>query len=282
MACLFPVGMYKNDGKLTLRPCGMCKKCRLESAKEWSVRIMHEASMHKENCFLTLTFNDQNLPEDGSIRKKDIVSFMKRLRKKLYPKKIRFYACGEYGDKKFRPHYHILIFGYNFPDREIFKAIKKGKTEYFIYTSKFLQSLWKFGFTTTADLNYQTAAYTARYVRKKITGNSEHAQQIKKERYGNKSQEFALMSRMPGIGQKWFNEYGHDVYPKDFLTINGCKFKPPRYYDSLYARKNPHKFQIIKQKREERTELAFPEESESINQNKYYEKLTQTLERIIE
>lgn len=281
MACLFPVGTYKMSGELTLRPCGMCKKCRLEIAKSWSVRIIHESKMHVENCFITLTFNDQNLPEDGSIRKNDIVYFIKKLRKSIYPKKIRFYACGEYGDVKFRPHYHLLIFGYDFPDKEIFKAVPKGEDCYHIYISEKLSSLWDKGFSTVADLTMETALYTARYVQKKITGSNEHALRIKKDRYGSKHVEFALMSRMPGIGATWFDEFGNDVYPKDFVTINGRKFKPPRYYDSLYARKNPIKFEKIKQKREEKTELAFPDEQESCNRHQFYEKLTKVIEREI-
>lgn len=281
MACLFPVGCYDTDKKLTLRPCGMCKKCRLEKAKEWSVRIMHEAKMHKENCFLSLTFNNQNIPADGSIRKKDVVRFMKRLRKQLAPKKVRFYACGEYGDKSFRPHYHVLIFGHDFKDKEVFKTITNGSQQYFIYTSEELSKIWDYGFSTTANLTMETALYTARYVQKKITGNSDYAREIKEKRYGDKLPEFALMSRMPGIGSTWFDQYGNDVYPKDFVTINGCKFKPPRYYDSLYARKNPHKFLEIKEKRKQKSELDFPEEGESINKHKFYEQLTKHIEREI-
>lgn len=286
MSCLFPVGVYKDapygqkKGKLSLRPCGMCKKCRLETAKGWSVRIMHESRMHEKNCFLSLTYNDENLPKDGSVRKSDVQWFIKRLRKHCDPLRIRFYACAEYGPKRFRPHYHVIIFGYDFDDKEIWKCVNKGQGgQYFIYISETLSKIWNKGFSTSADLTMESALYTARYVRKKITGNSDHAKAIKEKRYNGKSLEFALMSRMPGIGKPWFDEFGHDVFPKDFVTINGCKFKPPRYYDNLYARENPFDFALIKEKREEKIQLAFPDEWESLNKNRFYEQLTKNIDK---
>jgi hypothetical protein len=282
MACLFPVGCYRKDGSLAIRPCGMCKKCRIETSKEWAVRIYHESKMHKKNCFLSLTFNDEHLPEDGSISKKDVQLFIRRFRHFLSPHEVRFYACGEYGDKEFRPHYHCCIFGYDFPDKEQHFWKSTGKNSgYWIYTSKKLSDLWPFGFSTLSDLTIESAIYIARYVRKKITGNSEHAKEIKKSRYGDKLPEFALMSRKPGIGFSWFEEYGNDIYPKDYLTINGIRVKPPRYYDTLYAKKNPLEFDTIKKARLDRTELAFPDEWESINRNRYYENLTKNIVREI-
>ena len=79
-------------------PCGRCIGCRLERARQWSIRCIHEASLYEANCFVTLTYDDDNLPLDGSLRPRDMVLFLKRLRKRFGPG-IRFFQCGEYGDK---------------------------------------------------------------------------------------------------------------------------------------------------------------------------------------
>jgi hypothetical protein len=282
MACIYPVPMIIR-GEVKTRPCGYCQKCRLEKSKEWSIRIMHESMMHENNCFLSLTFNNENLPQNGSINPKDVQLFIKRLRHHS-DDPIRFYACGEYGALKFRPHYHALIFGFDFDDKEIFKVIQKPDgSVYNVCTSEKLQKLWPYGFSTTAELTMETALYTARYVQKKITGNSEIARQKKEEKYGDKKAEFALMSRKPGIGKPWFDKYSNDVYPKDFVTINGCYFKPPRYYDTLYATKNPYHFNEIRKLREERGEEYFRKNYPDVwnnSRHKYYELLTQKFERM--
>ena len=118
MSCNFPVGMQDKDGIALYRPCGTCIGCRLDYSKDWAVRICHEAQLNDDNEFVTLTFNDENLPENQSVNKKDLELFIKRLRSRLYPKTIRYYACGEYGENFARPHYHVIIFGHTFLDKE--------------------------------------------------------------------------------------------------------------------------------------------------------------------
>ena len=111
-------------------PCGQCIGCRIDKSKSWALRCVHEASLYDHNCFITLTFNDENLPDDKSLKKEDFVLFMKRLRKKydgltpvqcgdkvIYP--IRFFHCGEYGDQFSRPHHHACIFNFDFHDKEL-------------------------------------------------------------------------------------------------------------------------------------------------------------------
>ena len=128
MACFKPLKGYRSpSGKITFdrknstgqlaeAPCGQCLGCRLDYAQEWAIRCMHEAEMQDNNSFITLTYDDQNLPRHGSLDKTHFQKFMKRMREHLSPLKIRFYHCGEYGEKYTRPHYHSLIFGYDFPD----------------------------------------------------------------------------------------------------------------------------------------------------------------------
>ncbi|QXP08656.1 MAG: replication initiator protein [Arizlama microvirus] len=237
-------------------PCGQCIGCRLEKARQWAVRCVHEASMHQENSFITLTYNNENLPKNGSVSKRDFQLFMKRLRKANMDKEIRFYACGEYGTKLSRPHYHSCLFGFDFKDKEVLFGGKYKKwdntfnttPDFTLYRSPSLEIAWPYGFSTIGELNFMSAGYVARYVTKKLTGKP--AEEKIKEHYGEKEKEFALMSRRYGIGHGWLEKYQSDVYPKDFFTLKGAKMRPPRYYDNIMEGKNPALMQEIKIKRE--------------------------------
>lgn len=202
-------------------PCGRCIGCRLEYSRQWAIRCTHESQMHEENCVLTLTYNDENLPENGSLVKEDLQKFFKRLRKQLYPKQIRYFACGEYGEDFSRPHYHVIIFGHQFPDRKLFKTSKKGTR---LYISEVLEKIWPFGHSLIGDYNFESAAYVARYMTKKIKGDQAE------EHYQDRIPEFVLNSRKPPIGQSWFDKYKDDVFPNDFVIVNGKKISPPLFY----------------------------------------------------
>lgn len=198
-----------------------------------------EASSHDSNCFITLTFNDYFLPANNSICKRDIQLFMKRLRKK-FGAGIRFFACGEYGELLERPHYHAILFGFDFPDKVPF-SVRDGNT---YYISDTLMKLWPYGFSTIGQVTFESCAYVARYVCKKITGDKAD------EHYKGREPEFLLMSRKPGIAKKWFDEFQADVYPNDFVVVrNGIKQKPPRYFDKLYDVINPDDMARIKEDR---------------------------------
>ena len=212
--------------------------------------------MHEENCFLTLTYNDQNLPKDKSLHKSEIQLFIKRLRKHYYPKRIRYYACGEYGNDFARPHYHACIFGHDFEDKEIHKRGHYGtkttantrRGEFDIYRSKTLEKLWPKGFSTIGEVTFDSAAYVARYITKKINGKNSD------DHYQGKTPEFALMSRRPGIGNEWLDKYLTDVYPKDYVTMRGKKLRPVRYYDNQLMTKNFSMYEKVKDKRKQKTE----------------------------
>lgn len=212
------------------------------------MRCVHEAQMHEENAFLTLTYNNENLPEDKSVSKKVVSNFIKDLRHSLEDsdgktiKPIRFFACGEYGDQLGRPHYHLCLFGHQFPDLELRARDKLGGHNH-VYTSQSLENLWGKGFCTIGNLTFESAAYVARYVTKKITG------QKAENHYQGKTPEFAVMSRMPGIGRPWIEKYLGDVYPKDFVHVNGIRMRPCRYYDSVMARHDVNEWLKIKEKR---------------------------------
>ena len=128
-------------------PCGRCIGCRLDRSLSWALRCVHEASLYDANCFVTLTFDDSSLPPDASLKVADFQNFMKRLRQRVSPCKVRFFHSGEYGAKFSRPHHHACLFGFDFPDKVLFKKSAKGN----IYTSAMLAELWPFGFSSTVS-----------------------------------------------------------------------------------------------------------------------------------
>ncbi len=254
------------DRPITL-PCGQCVGCRLERSRQWAVRCVHEASLHEDNCFITLTYNNEKLPKDGSLNKKHFQDFMKRLRKKYKNKKIRYYHCGEYGEQCKncgqnkrscekttkcwkpaigRPHYHAIIFGLDFADKQLFNVINGEK----LYTSESLEKVWTDGFSTVGSVTFESAAYVARYVMKKVNGKiaKNHYERVDVdtgEIYDN-IPEYNTMSRRPGIAALWFEKYKDDVYPSDNIHLRGKTLKPPKFYDRIYEHSNPDEMEKIK------------------------------------
>lgn len=237
-----------------VRPCGYCVGCRLEYARQWAVRCTHEAMMHDENCFLTLTYNNENLPNDKSINKRDLQLFFKRLRKDISPNVIKYYAAGEYGDRLGRPHYHVCLFGYYPEDAsplrpgrfKYFKSRFSASNEHALYTSPSLEKIWGKGFISLGDLTFESAGYVARYCMKKINGKMAF------DHYQGKTPEFALISQ--GIGKSWYEKYKTDIYPKDFTTLNGARMNAPRYYDYLLEKTDEQLFEEIKNARLKRAD----------------------------
>lgn len=218
------------EGSHLSLPCGRCIGCRIDRSRQWALRCVHESKMHEHNCFVTLTYDDQHVPQSYSIDLRHVQLFMKRLRKHFAPAKIRFYACGEYGDRGLRPHYHLLLFGIDFPDKKLRSHRQKNP----VYTSAILQALWPEGSHEISAVNFRSAAYCARYVMKKMGGAKGDAHYnrvspIDGETY-NVKPEFAVMSRRPGLGTTWFEKFKRDAFPSDYLIIDGRKIKPPHFY----------------------------------------------------
>lgn len=232
-------------------PCGRCVTCRLKNSSDWSFRMLCEAKMHPTSSFITLTFSPDNVPTDGSLNVDTFKDFMKRLRRRLdyyYGVKIRFFHCGEYGDLNFRPHYHAVIFGWDFPDKIVWKNSPSGFT---ICRSPLLEELWPFGFSSVGAVSFESCAYVARYVLKKRSGD------LARERYERVDPftgelfiiqpEYATMSRMPGIGYDFFKSHYTDIYPKDFMTFgDGRRLQPPPYFDDLLKKFQPDLFDEVK------------------------------------
>lgn len=236
---------YSYDGEeigLNIQvPCGKCLGCRLDYARNWAIRSTNEAYMHNHfnNCaFLTLTFNDDMLlrrENPYSLSRSAFTSWIKRLRKAIksqYNTEIRIMACGEYGSKHKRPHYHMLVYGFDFPDKYIYKYNKFGKNEVFYYRSDFLENVWRpahcsdsYGFSIIGDVNFESSAYVARYCTKKLFGA------VAEKVYKSKEPEFLTTSRNKGLGYDYFKKFYREFVPRGYImTTKGFKAPIPRYY----------------------------------------------------
>lgn len=236
MVCTRPIEGYRAPGgQITFSkrngwsdmpvtvPCGQCNGCRLEKSRQWAMRIMHEASLYEDNVFLTLTYDEKNLPADSSLVLEHHQLFMKRLRKRYEGRIVRFYHCGEYGDTTLRPHYHTICFNLDFKDKSYLKTTETGSK---LYISSELDGLWSHGDCYIGNVTFESAAYCGRYVMKKLTG-------ARKSEYGSRAPEYSTMSRRPGIGSPWLAKWKRDCYPNDFCIMNGRKIRVPKAYDQL-------------------------------------------------
>lgn len=256
MPCYKPLIAYRLDGKITFNkpfvaakgfnlPCGRCVGCRLENSRQWAARLMHEQQMHEKSCFITLTFNPTSLEKRKNPHSLDLTEFqkfMKRLRRK-HGKGISYFHCGEYGDKNQRPHYHAIIYGYDFPDRDPIKV----NNGFQLYVSSELEQLWSdpvtkesYGFHRIGNVSFESAAYVARYCMKKWKGegSQEHYQLIDEDGVVHERHpEYASMSTKPAIGKRWYEKFGWtDCHANDYITIprkDGTRIlaRPPRAYD---------------------------------------------------
>jgi hypothetical protein len=249
----------EHDRQISL-PCGQCVGCRLERSRQWAMRCIHEAQLHQNNCFITLTYNDENLPKNLSLDHRDFQLFFKRLRKANPHIKIRYYMAGEYGTNFGRPHFHACIFGYDFHDKKLFS---RTSADSLLYTSSELEKLWPYGYSTIGDVTFESAAYVARYIMQKQTGKVDDAHytfcDLQTGELVKLQPEYNKMSLKPGIGADWYKKYKTDVYPHDFVEIRGKKLKPPKYYDKLYSKENPYEYDQILYTREKQAKLR-PEE----------------------
>jgi hypothetical protein len=240
MTCYKPMVLKSRNYQVV--NCGRCWGCRLEYARQWSVRIMHELRYHDESMFLSLTYRDDALTwglNRPTLVPRDLQLFWKRLRKETNAN-IRYFGCGEYGDKLGRPHYHACVFGYR-PKDAVLEQVKNGNR---LYSSDLLARIWSHGRIDFGEVTFQSASYVARYVMKKHLGKD-------KDYYEREAiePEFVRMSRRPGIGSQHFDDFKYDMFPNDFNVVNGCKSRPPRYYSQLLEQLDPVLYATIKAKR---------------------------------
>lgn len=254
-----------SESRISL-PCGKCIGCKMERSRGWAIRCVHEGKMHSENCFLTLTYDNDHLPSNGTLIVRDLQLFWKRLHNRLLRSRgygIRFFSCGEYGDQSQRPHYHGLVFGYMPSDRKLYSRSEHGE----LWSSVFLDELWGKGAVRIGELNYKTAHYVARYVLKKVDGKKrEDGHYLVYDADGVVSErvpEFALMSRNPGIGAPYYAKYGAEIRKHDSLVIDGKAVPSIRYYDLRAESLDLVQFRAIKR---ERAPKSAQESRDSLNE----------------
>lgn len=270
-------------------PCGQCVGCRLDYSRQWANRMMLELPYHESAYFVTLTYDDEHVPldiylsvdddgvdDDGvvfddaihkhlslTLRPSDLRGFLKRLRRQQeyhHNNSISYYAVGEYGSQTARPHYHAIIYGVKLDDLEPFG----GADGYTYYRSATIERLWPYGYSSVCNVSWETCAYTARYMLKKLKGTAAEVY----KRY-SLYPEFCRCSLKPAIGKRWYDEHKDEAYDYDEIYLatakRGIKIKPPRYYDKLYDLEQPDKLQRIKQQRRIVAELAEQAELEQFD-----------------
>lgn len=169
----------------------------------WALRMCHENKYWEESCYLTLTYDDEHLPINGNLQKRDVQLFLKRIRKDIEPRKIKYFACGEYGEKFGRPHYHLIIFGLPATDTLFLKH-------------------WDKGFIKVANVGDKQFRYVCKYVTKAPLGKSRRDKE-----YAIRESEFQICSH--GLGLSWLVERIETVRETGIFR-NGRAQNVPRYY----------------------------------------------------
>jgi len=233
----YPVVFCGSQGNRKMEmtvPCGKCAACHKQRTQNWGIRAMHEALLHDQNSFITLSYNDKHLPSGGSLRPEDFTLFMKKLRYHCEPQRIRYLMCGEYGEKKHRPHYHLLLFGYQFPDLKLYRITKNGDI---LYNSAQLHKIWGKGFAPIGNVTLASAQYVAKYINK-----------IPEDKPGVE-RPYNNSSRNPGLGIPFLEKNYRDIYNHDYLMLDKRKYKPPRAYDKWLEANDPDWYKEIKHAR---------------------------------
>lgn len=262
-----------NAGEQVTIPCRGCMHCKVKRAQGRAFLLYAEAYYHRDMCCVTLTYDSDNLPEYGNLTRGqdgDVAKFIKALKDKYsykykengkwykkYTIDIKYFNAAEYGEKKGRPHHHVIIFGYDFPDKV--KSFKKGRQQY--YSSKLLDSLWKKGKADIGSVHEGTCKYVSQYVLKKEFGKKGKKKSVDDGYFDIDTGEFALResehhSMSKGIGRKFYEENKGIIYPADFVTMSGSdfKFSVPEIYDKWLAVDDPEMLLKIKEVRKRKAE----------------------------
>ncbi|QGH72370.1 MAG: replication associated protein [Microviridae sp. ctQch27] len=196
--------------------CGQCRSCRIDRRRIWAHRIMLEAKLSSASSFVTLTYEDGKLPksvgsDSWTLSPEHLQGWLKRIRRKVMPSKLRFFAVGEYGETTFRPHYHAAIFGGSACMYGV-SQYSKVRTECCEWCQLVTKS-WGFGNTFVGQLTDRSAAYIAGYVVKKMTHRDDWRLQA------GQCPEFARMSLKPGIGAGVSSEVASLILEFDYEDV---------------------------------------------------------------
>lgn len=251
MPCLRPLEAWAAPGGVSFDrkrsfgisvtlPCGQCQGCRVDRAQMWTLRIVQESKLHALSSFVTLTYSDEHLPDGCTLDKRHVQLFMKRLRRRISPVRVSYFAVGEYGELGLRPHYHAILFGWYPPDA----PVKDGRA----VGSRFLEEVWQLGHVSVGTVTEASAGYCAQYAVKKVRCGLDSSAYMDKHYRRVDSEtgctwlvepEFAVMSRNPAIGRRFYEKFAADFFPSDFALLRGKKVRVPRYYDKLFKASDP-------------------------------------------
>jgi hypothetical protein len=200
MYCLMPLYLPG----IGVLPCGRCRYCRIMRSNQWAMRMMHEWDYWEKAVFITLTYNNENLPEGGILVKDDLQRFFKRIRKAIMPGKIRYFACGEYGDTYDRPHYHAIIFGIGIGDGDM------------------IREKWGKGFIKVGRVDMKSCKYVSKYIIKAPLG-------VRKREWYEMGKTPAFQACSHYIGMRWI-EANAETVGRVGMSYHGRKIGMPRYY----------------------------------------------------
>jgi hypothetical protein len=254
--------------RLQLR-CRVCAACRSTHATMWATRLHHELSEHDTSSFITLTYSDQFLPEGGTLDHRHIQLFLKRLRFEI-KKPIRYFVAGEYGDKTQRPHYHMIVYGYDFPDKTP-SAIGKGG--HIRYSSSSLERLWGMGLCDVGTVTDKSMSYVAYYNVKRLSDDNAMGKDLRARDFVDlqtglitrRKPEYCRMSLRPGIGSNWFAKYKNEIH-KGFLTLDGSNRAIPAFYLRKLKELFPDEYEQFILTREERMAKFPPLSAQRLDQ----------------
>lgn len=247
---------------LMILPCKQCIGCRLEQSRQTAVRLVHELKFHPYSGFLTLTYDDEHLPRGGSLDRPRYRKFVNDLRGRFSYSglgKVKPFGVGEYGDESGRPHYHAIVFSDAPLMIDEVEPARSGERQ---FTSPVVSEVWPDGRHRISEVTFESAAYVARYVLKKMVGEKcDRSYEAVDPRTGEvfvRSREFASWPK--GIGKLHFDQWKLDIYPSDEVVLPGRgKFLPPPYYDRLLEKLDPEWLCEIKLARKAKSDICLSE-----------------------
>lgn len=223
----------------------MCVGCRLERARQWAMRCMHEKRLHSASAWLTLTYRNERLTflENGlaTLVKRDVQLFLKRLRSGRQSE-LRYFMCGEYGETTQRPHYHVLMLNTSFPDMKFHKRSRSGKN---LFASAELDGVWKLGDCLIGEVDFESCAYTAGYMLKNdyVVGRLEEYKEAQARRLAGRQEEYIAMSLKPGLGAGYWSKYQDEICQHDSVIVRGHEVSIPRFYSERWKKKDLASFE---------------------------------------
>lgn len=252
-----------------VKSCGKCESCRRQHVTRIATACEQHMRLESASCYLTLTYDEEHLPENGTLVKKHVDRFIDALRKwiavnKDDPKwnkayfgnhqgKFKRVVSGEYGSKTDRPHYHLFIMGFDFPDKEPLPFKKDGKQ---LFRSKILQHYWPYGTVDYKNADPGAAKYVIKYAMKeKLHGKEYH------EQYEQRGLALPFVSVSQGIGAEYAQKYQEELFRNGTFISDGKEVALNRRQLQQLARIDPERTEQYKEeRRKKQLEESIPKE----------------------